>query len=171
MINPPTFRATSSFPPSIPSADLFVGAGTTNIRGTFVTNNVALTGPRTVTMSVQMFSGGVPTGFVKTVPITVLPLLTSIDLSSLTVQGGTDITGTMTLAESNNTSSPSFSLTSSNPVAFFDGSAPASVATGTATSIPFVIHTQRVTKATKVVITLPTPLGYRTKQFNVTIIP
>jgi len=171
MITPQTFRATSSYLPSIPSVNLSVMLGTTDLRATFGTNNDALTGPRTVTMSVQMVSGGVPTGFIKTIPITVLPLLTSIDLSGLTVQGGTDITGTVTLAEANNTSSPSFSLTSSNSVAFFDGSAPATVATGTATSIPFVIHTQRVTKATKVVITLPTPLGYRTKQFNVTVTP
>jgi len=171
MFAPETFTATSIYPDSIPAVNLTFSSGSASLSGTVHTNNIGLTAPRMAQVTVQMVSSGAGTGLAKSFNVNVIPLLTSIDLASLTVKGGTDITGTMTLAEANNTSSPSFSLTSSSPVAFFDGTAPATVSTGTATTIPFTIHTQAVTKAAKVVIALPTPLGYRTKQFIVTVTP
>jgi len=164
--NAPAFTWTSTYPDSIPSGTLTATPGTDSLSGVVQTKYVALTASRSARLTVQTAGGAA-----KFVTVTVLPLLTSINLDNLSVQGGTDITGTMTLAEPNNTAMPSFSITSSSPLAYFDGTAPSTISTGTAVSIPFTIHTRPVTKPTKVVITLPTPLGYRTKQFNVTLYP
>jgi len=164
--NAPAFTWVSTYPDSIPSGVLTATPGTTGLSGVVQTKSVALTASRSARLTVQTAGGAA-----KFVTVTILPLLTSIAMPNVGVQGGTDITGTVTLAEPNNTTTSSFSIMSSSPLAYFDATAPSTVSTGTNTSIPFAIHTLPVTKPTKVVITLPTPLGYRTKQFNVTLYP
>jgi len=166
---PQNFTVTSTYPDSIPALTMPSTVDSNALAASVPTNSVKLAAPRTARMSVQWLNGGTPSGGIKFFNINVLPLVTSVTLDSLTIKGGQDITGTVTLAEANNTASPSFSLVSSNANAFFDATAPAVVPTGMATTIPFAIHTKAVTRNTVVVITLPTPLGHRTKQFNVTL--
>jgi len=163
------FRITTNYPTSVPALSVANAAGSPIISANVPTLNAALTAPRMATLSFQWVNPlGVASGPIKTAAVTIVPLLTSVTLSSLSVKGGLDITGTMNLAEANNTSSPSFTVTSNSPLAFFDSPA---VTTGYATSVPFTIHTKPVTKNTTVVISLPTPLGYKTRSFNLVLMP
>jgi len=173
LANPTTasqpFRVSTNYPTSVPALSVASAAGSNTISANVPTFNAALTAPRTATLSLQWVNPlGVASGPIKTANVTIVPLLTSVTLSSLSVKGGLDLTGTMTLVEANNTASPSFTVTSNNVAAFLDSP---TVTTGSATSILFTIHTKPVTKNTAVVISLPTPLGYKTRAFNVVLTP
>jgi len=168
-----TFQATSSSSATIGSFQTSAPGGANGFNVAAITHSTFLTAPKTVTLSAQWVGPTGPSGPVTVASVTVLPLLNSVNLSSLQVQGGGQITGTMFLNGPNQTATPSFTVTSSNANAYFGvpGTLSTTVATGSATFIPFTINTKTVTKNTAVTITLPTPLGYKTKSFNITLTP
>jgi len=170
------FQVTSNYPSTAANFQFTVPAGTTFVGVPFPTISTGLTASRTLTLSVQWLGadGATPTGPIMKASTLVVPLLSSITLSGTTVKGGTDITGTITFAIPYDRSQ-SITVMSGNPVAYFNSGDPtltlSSTTMANSTTVPFTIHTQAVTKNKAVVITIPTPVGYRTKTFNLTITP
>jgi len=136
------------------------------------TTSVGLTAPRTMQMTLQWMNHGTPSGPIATASIQVIPLLASISLTNATVKGGTAITGNIQLAEIYK-GSQTITVNSNSPLAYFTtpGTLSTTLSTHGKSAIPFTLQTSTVTKPTTITITLPTPLGYKTKTFNVTLTP
>jgi len=163
-----TFNLTTNYPTTLAPFQLNGAVGQSAIGGTVSTLNAALTAPRTLTLSMQWAGPTGPSGPIKSASVTVLPLLTSITLGATSVKGGSDVTGSINLVEPNNTAHSTIGISSNSANAFFDSP---SITPGSLTTIPFTVHTKTVTKNTTVVITLASPLGYKSKVFNLVLTP
>jgi len=156
---------------SVPAQSITLPAGSSFYTFPLTTAINGVAAPKTATMTMKLVSGTGTSGPGISTTISLLPMLTSINVAS-TVKGGTPITGSANFAEAYR-GSAAITVTSNNGAAYFDTPGTLSKAysaTGLAT-VPFSIQTQPVTKPTTVTITLPVPLGYPTKSFTVTINP
>jgi len=135
-------------------------------------HNVGLAAPISVRLTMQWEGPSGLAGPAIASTMTIVPLLSNITLSSTSVKGGTTITGNVQLVKAY-TGSSTITVTTSNANAYFAtlGSTSTTLTAHGLVNIPFTIHTLPVSKNTTVVVSLPSPLGYRTKSFNVTLTP
>jgi len=110
---------------------------------------------------------------VHSATVTVHPELTSITLSTSTVQGGSVLVGQFNLFEPCMTGQRLTVLSNSPLVTFSGGSTGTAIQLnrGGSPTVSFVIFTKPVTRKTSVLLTFPTPLGYKTRSLSVTLTP
>jgi len=143
-----------------------VAAGSNTVIVPLPTNNTGLTASRQVRIN-----GQIGVGRVAATTLTILPEVTSVTLSPLTITGGNSSAGLVSFLETY-TGVGSVTVTTSDSVAYIGapGTQSVTLPANGLTSVPFSISTSTVTTTHHVVITV-TPLNRAPVKFNLTVDP